>query len=102
MPQVDPNLVRERAARLRAIAGHGTGADGSRNVRPAGTSLWLRWPEFGYGLRAGSDYDPRTRAVQFVPWRGDRSERDWPKSLRAGGSWPWVRDDLNTNMEGIA
>lgn len=80
---------------LEAHAGHGTGADGSRNVRPAGTSLWLRWPEFGYGLRAGKDYRPEDRQVEFVPWRGDRSERDWPKKLRAGGSWPWVRDDYH-------
>lgn len=80
---------------LEAHAGHGTGADGSRNVRPAGTSLWLRWPEFGYGLRAGKDYDPAQRAVEFVPWRGDRSERDWPKKLRSGGDWPWVRDDFH-------
>lgn len=78
---------------LEAHAGHGVGADGSRNVRPAGTSLWLRWPEFGYGLRAGNNYDPASREVEFVPWRGDRSERDWPKRLRAGGSWPWIRDD---------
>lgn len=80
---------------LEAHAGHGTGVDGSRNVRPAGTSLWLRWPEFGYGLRAGKDYRPEDRQVEFVPWRGDRSERDWPKKLRAGGSWPWVRDDYH-------
>lgn len=78
---------------LEAHAGHGTGADGTRNVRPAGTSLWLRWPEFGYGLRANANFDPASREVDFVPWRGDRSERDWPKSLRAGGSWPWVRND---------
>lgn len=74
---------------LEAHAGHGVGQSGERNVRPAGTSLWLRWPEFGYGLRAGTDFDPHTRLVDFVPWRGDRSERDWPKQLRAGGDWPW-------------
>lgn len=82
---------------LEAHAGHTTGVDGMRHVRPTGSSLWLRWPEFGYGLRAGADFDPHTRQVQFVPWRGDRSERDWPKSLRAGGAWPWVRDDLGSS-----
>ena len=82
---------------LEAHAGHTTSADGMRHVRPTGSSLWLRWPEFGYGLRAGADFDPHTRQVQFVPWRGDRSERDWPKSLRAGGDWPWVRDDLGSS-----
>lgn len=82
---------------LEAHAGHTTGVDGMRHVRPTGSSLWLRWPEFGYGLRAGANFDPHTRQVQFVPWRGDRSERDWPKSLRAGGAWPWVRDDLGSS-----
>lgn len=76
---------------LEAHAGHGVGADGARQVRPAGTSLWLRWPEFGYGLRASADYDPHNRSVDFVPWRGDRSEREWPKALRSGGTWPWER-----------
>lgn len=78
---------------LEAHAGHGTGGDGQRNVRPAGTSLWLRWPEFGYGLRAAAEYTPQHRVVDFVPWRGDRSERDWPKRLRSGGTWPWASDD---------
>ena len=74
---------------LEAHAGHAAGQDGHRNVRPAGTSLWLRWPEFGYGLRPASDFTPENRLVDFVPWRGDRSQRDWPKQLRSGGSWPW-------------
>ena len=76
---------------LEAHAGHGTSQSGERNVRPAGTSLWLRWPEFGYGLRAAQGYDPHNRVVDFVPWRGDRSEREWPKRLRSGGTWPWER-----------
>lgn len=78
-----------------AHAGHGYG-QGERPVRPTGTSLWLRWPEFGYGLRATGDYDPAQRVVDFVPWRGDREERDWPKRIRAGGAWPWVEDNPMT------
>ena len=74
---------------LEAHAGHGTDGGGQRNVRPAGTSLWLRWPEFGYGLRPAKDFTEENRLVDFVPWRGDRSERDWPKQLRKGGDWPW-------------
>lgn len=81
-----------------AHAGHGFG-QGERPVRPTGTSLWLRWPEFGYGLRASTNYDPDNRAVDFVPWRGDREARDWPKRLRAGGAWPWVED---TSIQHVA
>jgi replicative DNA helicase len=76
-----------------AHAGHAGYGSSERPIRPTGTSLWLRWPEFGYGLRAADDYDPRNRVVDFVPWRGDREERDWPKRLRQGGTWPWAADD---------
>lgn len=76
-----------------------------RTVRPIGSSLWLRWPEFGYGLRPYEDpelrkirkargipLDPEDRAVDFVPWRGAREERPWPDRLNAGGegALPWV------------
>ena len=76
---------------VEAHAGHGFGASAERPVRPTGTSLWLRWPEFGYGIRATDNYNPQDRLVDFVPWRGDRSERDWPTQLRSGGTWPWER-----------
>lgn len=73
---------------LEAHAGHGM--DGAhRQVRPTGSSLWLRWPEFGYGLRPAANYDPDHRVMDVVAWRGDRESRDWPKQLAAGGTWPW-------------
>lgn len=74
---------------IEAHAGHAVDGAGKRNVRPTGTSLWLRWPEFGYGLRPSDEFTPENRLVEFVPWRGDRDERDWPKRLRSGGDWPW-------------
>lgn len=77
-----------------AHAGHGVGGH-ERPVRPVGSSLWLRWPEFGYGLRATQNYDPTNRLVDFVPWRGDREERAWPKQLATGGAWPWRAIDTN-------
>lgn len=77
-----------------AHAGHGMGGS-ERPVRPVGSSLWLRWPEFGYGLRATANYDPNDRLVDFVPWRGDREERNWPKQLATGGAWPWRAVDTN-------
>lgn len=75
-----------------AHAGHGSALNGKeRPVRPTGTSLWLRWPEFGYGLRPTDDYNNDGRLVDFVPWRGDREERNWPRRLQSGGDWPWER-----------
>lgn len=75
---------------VEAHSGHSQGSSGERNVRPIGASLWLRWPEFGYGLRPADGFDPEVnRLVDFVPWRGDRDVRSWPRQLRAGSLWPW-------------
>ena len=66
---------------------------GPRALRPVGSSLWLRWPEFGMGLRPVEDersaHDDRARRV--IPWRGARDERAWPRFIRQGdnGNWPW-------------
>lgn len=67
---------------LEAHAGHGNSAMTDRPVRPTGSSLWLRWPEFGMGLRrAKTDDAEEFRRVELIPWRGARGERDWPTEL---------------------
>ena len=72
-------------------AGHGDPSYRQRPVRPAGSSLWLRWPEFGYGLRLATDeHAEDERLVDMLPWRGPREERAWPKRLCAGSPWPWA------------
>lgn len=78
---------------------HGNGL-GPRDLRPLGSSLWKRWPEFGYGLRPVEDERSAAefRAMRFVPWRGARDERAWPHFLRAqdaldpnpGPRFPWA------------
>ena len=69
-------------------APHGEGP--VRSVRPVGSSLLMRWPEFGYGLRWTEDPQGAVkRTVDMVSWRGDRDEREWPDMLTAGGVWPW-------------
>jgi 5S rRNA maturation endonuclease (ribonuclease M5) len=84
---------------VEAHAGHGgPGESGKhRSVRPLGSSLLLRWPEFGYGIAPGCEPDSENnvREVEVRPWRGDRDERKWPKRLVWGSPWPWVvkRDD---------
>lgn len=78
---------------LEAHAPHGNGF-GPRALRPAGSALWMRWPEFGFGLRPVEDEKSadEDRARRLVPWRGLRDERDFPTFLRQGaiGGWPWV------------
>lgn len=80
--------LREISQAAMVIEGHMPhGGQSGRDVRPIGSSLWLRWPEFGYGLKRPQDaYE---RVVDFVRWRGDRDERQWPERLRGGGDWPW-------------
>jgi hypothetical protein len=79
---------------MEAHAPHANGY-GPRALRPAGSSLWMRWPEFGYGIRPVEDERSadEDRARRLVPWRGARDERQWPEFLRQGhgvGAWPWV------------
>ena len=61
-------------------------SNGSRDLRPFGSSLWLRWPEFGLRLREDLQ---RPGAVSVERWRGDRVKADWPDELHRGPVWPW-------------
>jgi AAA domain len=67
----------------------------ARPLRPAGSSLFLRWPEFGFGLRpVGTVQEWEDNHVARVEqWRGPREERTLPKFVRWGDmdvQWPWV------------
>jgi hypothetical protein len=86
------NMIRARGAcvLLEAHAGHALGTGGRRDLRPRGSSAFLGWPEFGYGIRSSDIPEAKKRRiVDMVPWRGDRDEREWPDCLAAGGTWPW-------------
>jgi len=86
------NMIRARGAcvLLEAHAGHALGAGGRRDLRPRGSSVFLGWPEFGYGIRTSDLEEAKMhRLVDMVSWRGDRDEREWPERLVSGGVWPW-------------
>lgn len=72
---------------------HGT--SGERTVRPFGSSLWLRWPEFGFGIRPEGDSEIFERRMLVKHWRGARDERRWPERLHGGGEGElmWVDPD---------
>lgn len=82
---------------LEAHAPHGEASNGRRRVRPVGSSLFMRWPEFGYGLIPSGEQDEhgRVSTVELTPWRGAREARRWPKFLRQGGptELPWTPAD---------
>lgn len=63
------------------------GSMGSRDLRPFGSSVWMRWPDFGFGLRRNREMGPK--AYELVPFRGQRDRRDWPRKLEHGLTWPW-------------
>jgi len=74
---------------IEAHSPHATGEDGQRTLRPYGASLWMRWPEFGFGIRQSRREDSQG-TWELKPWRGARDEgRDWPYFVRRGGYWPW-------------
>lgn len=82
---------------------HGSGGGHGRDMRPAGSSVWRRWPEFGYGMTlATGDFDEETalreRLVDLRPWRGPRDERDWPIRLRGGKSFPWIPANVDEDI----
>jgi AAA domain/DnaB-like helicase N terminal domain len=71
---------------LEAHSPHGNAIE--RTLRPYGASLWMRWPEFGFGLRPDGD---TKNLVHWTPWRGARDDnRSWPARLIYGNRWPWV------------
>lgn len=92
------DTLRERhgfALLTEAHAGNGTDNNGDRMMRPLGSSLFRRWPEFGFGLaRAKEDPGgPRASIVNVVSWRGSREERSWPSKLQHSHVLPWMPAD---------
>lgn len=59
----------------------------SRELTPYGSSLWLRWPEFGLSLTP-TDESGHTLAVHRH--RGDRLKAAWPDELHRSKPWPWT------------
>jgi RecA-family ATPase len=63
---------------------------GVRKLRPVGSGIWSRWPEFGVALRSAEPGDPRCTSLLFDRFRFDRDVREWPSHLHRGvRGWPW-------------
>ena len=72
---------------MEAHAPHSSGVSGHRDLRPANSSVWMRWPEFGIGFRHDS-----ANLWSVEHWRGKRDgDRQFPERLaRGAGPWPWM------------
>lgn len=69
-------------------APHGA-STANRDLRPYGSTLWLRWPEMGIAMKQINPHGER-RHVELERWRGDRLSNEWPTELLEGQQWPWV------------
>lgn len=77
-------IRRDCAFLIEAHAPHGASGDRA-DFRPLGSTLWLRWPEFGLGMKPTAD-----GTTKLVRWRGMRDrQRGWPETLTEGTIWPW-------------
>ena len=62
------------------------GSSGSRDLRPFGSAVWSRWPEFGISL----EQDPTVPGEYVVgAFRGARDERAFPKRMKRGEYMPF-------------
>lgn len=72
-------------------APHRNPSDKRRSVRPYGSSMFLKWPDYGYGM-APTD-DKGVYAWERTRWPRVRT-RAWPEALRWGtpgtSDFPWV------------
>lgn len=64
------------------------GMAGARDLRPFGSSVWMRWPEFGISIGTPRDETPKDYPLGH--WRPPRDERPWPTALLRSTPWPWV------------
>lgn len=61
---------------------------GYREMSPTGSSLFLRWPEFGISLDVvgGATMDAQEYEIEVSRFRRDREVADWPQKLYRGRS----------------
>ena len=64
------------------------GAGANRDLRPFGSAVWSRWPEFGIAMQP----DPSVMGdyvYRISHFRGARDERHWPLTMKRGVVFPF-------------
>jgi hypothetical protein len=64
----------------------GNSASG-RDLRPFGSAVWSRWPEFGLSMER--DVTGGVNVFKVGSFRGDRDERQWPTVVKWGETFPF-------------
>lgn len=87
----EARMISQSAVVMEHHAPHKAQGDKERSVRPYGSSLFMKWPDFGYGMKPTDEegtYDwHRTRYPR-------ERTRQWPERIRQGRpnsvEWPWM------------
>lgn len=66
----------------------GNGLSG-RDLRPMGSAVWMRWPEFGYALAPDPTAAGPAPEYLVQQWRGPRDLRQWPTRLARSDLFPF-------------
>ena len=67
-----------------------------RDMRPADSAVWMRWPEFGFGITR----DPTTMEKEYE-WKGfrePRDERNFPLRMKRGTIMPFEVISFRSSM----
>lgn len=85
-------------------APHRNPNDKKRSVRPYGSSTFLKFPEFGYGL---NPMDDKQGVYEWEKWRMPRvRSREFPEHMRWGkpntDEWPWMPTFLDEQGNVVA
>jgi replicative DNA helicase len=68
---------------------------GGRDLRPFGSAVWSRWPEFGLALEP--DPTAAERYTYIVKnFRGERDVRNWPKRMQRDELFPFKVIEFRT------
>lgn len=60
----------------------------SRDLRPFGSAVWSRWPEFGLSLQPDPTA-PEGYVYEVKHFRGARDKRPWPTRMKRGKVFPF-------------
>lgn len=81
-------------------APHKSPSDKQREPRPYGSSLFLKRPDYGFGMKPTED----PKVFEWLRNRGPRvRSRLWPEAIREGSGgleWPWMETLLPEDTKG--
>ena len=61
----------------------------ARDLRPMGSAVWMRWPEFGYALAPDPTAVGPDPIYDVKQWRGPRDIRKWPTKMKRSSLFPF-------------